>query len=73
MSDTLSKKDIGNRLRKLRNSQYLSVRVLCDELNITDTTYISYERGLHLVSVSTLIKISDYFNVTTDYILTGDE
>lgn len=38
-------------------------------LNITQQQYSLYERGIRDIPVDLLIKLADYYKVTTDYIL----
>ncbi|MER3120759.1 helix-turn-helix transcriptional regulator [Bacillus altitudinis] len=36
-------------------------------------TYANYERGYRQPDYDTLIKIADFFEVTTDYLLRGED
>ena len=42
-------------------------------LNVKRQTYSAYERGASVPDALTLQKLAEYFNVTSDYLLTGKE
>ena len=58
-----------NRLKKLREEHGVKQKDLALFLNITQATLSNWERGRHDIDSKSLIKLADYFNVTTDYIL----
>lgn len=57
------------RIKQLRQEQQLSLRHLSKELNIAYSSLGKYERGEQQPNFETLIKIANYFHVTTDYLL----
>ena len=57
------------RLRDLREDKDLKQLVIADYLGIQQTVYSRYERGYQTIPVEHLIKLADYYNVTTDYLL----
>lgn len=57
------------KLKELRNENSLSLRQLAEELGISYSSLSKYEHGDQQPSFDTLIKIADYFNVTTDYLI----
>ncbi len=57
-------------LKYLRNNSGISQKQLSKELGISERNYQRYEYGEREPSLSTLIKLADYFNVSLDY-LTG--
>ncbi len=59
----------GDRLKKLRNNADLSQKELTDRLHINRSTYARYETSSTQPDFDTLIKLANYFGVTTDYIL----
>lgn len=59
----------GNRLRALREDLDLSSARLADELHITIRALNYYENNMREPNYALLIKIADYFNVSTDYLL----
>lgn len=67
--------ELGKTLTELRKKKNLSRQNLADELEISVHTYIKYENESVKPPYETLIKLADYYNVTTDYLLgreTGD-
>ncbi len=66
--------DFGERLRKLRLSKDLSQGELAAQLGVVPSSVGKYERvDNSFPSVEVLIKISDFFEVTLDYLLKGTE
>lgn len=61
-----------NRIRLLRNRRNLSQEELAKSLFITQATLSYYEQGIRDIPSSILIKISNHFNVSIDYILCND-
>lgn len=60
-------------LRRLRTEKGISQQVVADYLNITKQAYSLYELGKREPDFETLLKLGEYFNVSTDYILRGEE
>lgn len=54
------------KLRKLRN---LTQEEMADILEVSLSSYQKYERDAIMPSYETLIKIADFYGVTTDYLL----
>ena len=61
---------IGKDIKKLRRQNAVKQDVLASSLHMRRQTISSYERGITLPSIFTLIRIADFFNVTLDE-LTG--
>ena len=59
----------GERLRKLREEKGLSQKDLAKMFNVKDPTINRYEKGHRQPDTETLIKLSDFFECSTDYIL----
>ena len=57
-------------IRKERNLNQLKVAM---DLNITREALSYYENGKREPSLSMLLKMSDYFNVSINYLITGKE
>ncbi len=53
----------------LRLQSNLSQKELSMQLNIEVSTYANWEQGRTEPSLTILIKLANYFNVTTDYLL----
>lgn len=66
--------DFGERLRKLRVAQNLTQQQLGESLGVVPSTIGKYEKVRDSYpSVEVLIKLSDFFNVSIDYLLKGRE
>lgn len=64
--------DFGERLRKLRVAQNLTQHQLGEKLGVVPSTVGKYEKVKDSYpSVEVLIKLSDFFNVSLDYLLKG--
>ena len=61
--------DFGARLRLLRQSKGLTQKQLAENLNLTKSVVSAYETDMRLPSYDVLIKISNIFGVSTDYLL----
>lgn len=57
------------RLREIRKSKGISQLKLATDLNTSQNTISRYETGEREPGICELIKIADYFNVSTDYLL----
>lgn len=62
-------KTFADRLTILREDRMLYQKELAKELNVTTGTISNYENDVHSPDLETLVKIADYFNVSTDYLL----
>ena len=64
-------KIFGERLKKLRMSRHLTQDELGEIFNppLAQSTIGTYERGVRQPSLENLITISNYFNVSIDYLL----
>lgn len=56
-------------LRKLRESNNMTQQQMADKFGIQRPTYSRYENGERQPDFDLLLKISDYFNVSVDYLL----
>ena len=57
------------RLKNLREDKDLTQADVAKLLFITQQQYSLYENGYREISVSMLIKLAEYYNVSIDYIL----
>lgn len=57
------------RIKELRSEMHKSLRDVAAELNISYSSLSKYERGEQQPSYETLMKMADYFDVTTDYMI----
>ncbi len=60
---------MSNRLRELRLEKRLTLRELSEILNISYSNIAMIERGERNLTSDTLVIFSDFFNVSTDYLL----
>lgn len=65
--------NVGDRIRNLREKDGVSREQLAQSLEITYAALSKYETSKRQVDYETLIKIADYFDVTTDYLLGRNE
>ena len=57
------------RLKDLREDKDLLETDIAEMLGITQTVYSRYERGFQTIPVIHLLKLADFYNTSTDYIL----
>ena len=57
------------RLKDLRDDKDLSQAEVAGLLNIRPTVYSRYERGAQTIPLQHLLKLADFYNTSTDYIL----
>ena len=57
------------RLRDLREDHDKKQVDIASYLGIAQTVYSRYERGFQTIPVEHLLKLADYYGVSTDYIL----
>ena len=57
------------RLRSLRIKAGLKQTDIAEILGIQQTVYSRYERGFQTIPLNFLIKLADFYNTSTDYIL----
>ena len=57
------------RLGDLRDDRDRRQEDVAEILGITQTVYSRYERGFQTIPVIHLLKLADYYKVSTDYIL----
>lgn len=60
-------------LKSIRESRGLSQKQLAEALGLDRTTINKWESGVNAPTASMLLRIADYFHVTTDYLLGRDE
>jgi len=58
-----------NRIRELREEFHMTQIRLSIELEVSQETVSAYESGKHYPSVTVLLKLSDLFHASCDYIL----
>ena len=63
--------EFGKRIALLRKAHGLTQESCSEELNISYEHLSKMERGQRTCSFDLLLEIAGYFNVSTDYLLTG--
>ncbi len=61
--------NFGDRLRKLREINGLTLKDLSKIINIPAVMLRDWENGERVLTVSKIIKLAQYFKVSTDYLL----
>ena len=61
--------EFGKRLKELRKQRALTQAQLASRIHVTKAIISAYESETRYPSLEILIKLSDIFNVTTDYLL----
>ncbi|WMT29961.1 helix-turn-helix transcriptional regulator [Bacillus aerius] len=64
---------LGKRITSLRKQAGLTQEELAKKLNVSRSALSQYELGTRDPNYELLIKIANFFEVTTDYLLTGKE
>lgn len=65
-----TKQIIANNILELRKSKSMTQAELAEKLNYTPKAISKWERGESVPEIDTLIKITEIFNVTLDYLVT---
>jgi transcriptional regulator with XRE-family HTH domain len=65
--------NLGNRLLELRNKRNMRQEDVAKKIGVGRTTYAMYEQGKREPDYETLLKLADLFEVSTDYLLTGQD
>ncbi|MGP1492811.1 MAG: helix-turn-helix domain-containing protein [Prevotella fusca] len=66
-------KQIGERLKGLRESLDISVQEMAETCGITEEKYLKMERGESDLSVSKLYKVSSRYGIALDILMFGEE
>lgn len=61
--------NLGERIRKLRVSKNITQPVLAARLGVTKSVVSAYENSIRYPSYDILIKLSNIFDVSTDFLL----
>lgn len=59
----------GNRIKALRERRGIKQGQFADDIGITRQSMSNYESGKHSPDIDVIIKIADYFECSTDYLL----
>ncbi len=61
------------KLRELRKEKGISLKELGAEMGVAESTMSLYENGKRQPDYETLLKLAEFFGVTVDYLLRGDD
>lgn len=62
-------KTFSSRLKELRKEKNMSQKALADVLNTTNSSVCDWERERNEPNLETLVKIAEFFDVSTDFLL----
>lgn len=60
---------MGERLRQLRSIKGLTQKIVAQSLGISMMAYCHYENGDREPSIEMLIKLCDFYDVSSDYLI----
>lgn len=60
---------LSQRLRELRKQNGYTQNEIAELLNCTQVTYSNYETVRRCISIQSLIRLAEFYNVSTDYML----
>ena len=69
MKNTFTDVNLGDRYRDLRKDRKLTQDDLAQYLGLTRSAINTWEQGLSIPSVNMIISLSQFYGVTTDYLL----
>ena len=61
--------EFAERLKELRLKSKVPQGIIAKEIGVSETQYQNYEYGKHEPKLKYIIKICDYFDVSSDYLL----
>lgn len=64
-------KECGKRIQQLRKERGLTQEQLAEQLNVSQNTIAKIEFGLRRPFVDFLIELSEFFNISTNYLVLG--
>lgn len=69
----MDKKEIGIRVKICRKSKKLTQEALAEQINVSPHYIYEIERGSKTMSLPILIQLSQALNISTDYLLFGQQ
>lgn len=57
------------RIKEMREGADLKQQTLANYLHISQNTYSQYETGTIMPSIATIVKLSEYYGVSVNYLL----
>lgn len=68
---TALNKEMGKRLRRLREAREIEPKVAAGELKIGYHALNKYELGKRVPDLDDMIRLADYYRVTLDFLIAG--
>lgn len=63
--------ELGERIQKLRKKKHISQEELVRQMAVSRQSISKWELGESIPDTEHLVKLNDYFKVSTDYLLRG--
>ena len=57
------------RIKDLREDSNLTQKTVAEYLHVKQNTYSQYENGHRQIPLEALVKLAEYYNTSTDYLL----
>lgn len=65
--------EFGRRLASIRQNSKLSQSQIAQKLNIAQSTYAGYEKGVRKIPLEIIVQLSKILNISTVGLILGDE
>lgn len=65
-------KELHERIRDLREDNDIKQSTLADYLGVTQQTYSNYETGRREIPTYVVVKLAQFYKVSTDYLLSSN-
>lgn len=65
--------EINERIRKIRKERGITAKFVAEKVNISPALLSEIERGKLNVSIKLAIDLADFFGVTVDYLVRGND
>lgn len=63
--------EIGDRIKNLRKSKGITATFVAQNIGVTSAVLSEIERNKNKPTIDKVVALSDFFGVTTDYLLKG--
>lgn len=65
--------EFGRRLASIRQNSKLSQSQIAQKLNIAQSTYAGYEKGVRKIPLEVIVQLSQIFNISPTILISGNE
>lgn len=65
--------EFGRRLASIRQNSKLSQSQIAQKLNIAQSTYAGYEKGVRKIPLEIIVQLSKILNISPTVLISGDE